>query len=332
MQSGLSIIVCSYNPQKEIFERVLNAIKEAGLSAKEGIEYLIVDNNSLRPLENEEYVQQFLAQTKNSKVIVELKQGLTSARIRGIEEATRNWLLFIDDDNEIDRDFFVQTQLLIKKLPFVAAFNAGVIRVEYIGEVDEWFMKKGKSHFQESNISSTVWGNDSKSFHHWPFGTGMLIRKDVCDCYLDKVKRSIFTLTDRNGTVLTSGGDGQLISCALELGFGVGRSKELRLNHLISSNKATVSYLKRMDYGIYYSNEWFLKECFPEHLVLISRIKEIKLISRTIFLQGIKTILKGDYKIFSIQMASIAGRLDGNRAAFGKKRPAWLRILSKNYV
>jgi len=331
MQSGLTVVVCSYNPEKEIFERVLIALADAARSVDSQNEYLIVDNNSAKPILEEEYVQQFLNKTGNSRVIVERKQGLTSARIRGIREAGREWLLFIDDDNEIESDYLSQSFGLIEKFPFLAAFNAGVIRVQYMGKVDEWFLQNGKSHFQESDIPFTIWGNDYKTFRHWPFGTGMLIMKDVCDSYVRKVNSGAFTLTDRKGSLLTSGGDGQLVSCALELGYGVGRARELKLNHLISSGKATMSYLTKMDYGIYYSNELFLKECFPEELLPITRVKEIKILVNAFFRQAIRAIIRNNYKTFSINLASQMGRLEGNRAAFKKSPSRFLRLVSRRF-
>jgi hypothetical protein len=131
--------------------------------------------------------------------------------------------------------------------------------------------------------------------------------------------------------MLTSGGDGQLVSCALELGYGVGRARELKLNHLISADKATMPYLTKMDYGIYYSNEWFFKECFPENLKPITEWKALRLISGALFLNGLKTVIRGNYKKFSMHLAGTAGMIDGNLAAFNRKSPAWLKWLSKRY-
>lgn len=331
MSSGISIIVCTYNPDEQIFKRVLTALAKAVSTANNNVECILIDNNSNVTLSAEDYVQQFLKLTGSSKLVIEKKQGLTQARIRGIKEAQFDHILFVDDDNELAADYLVQCIRLKEQYPFIAAFNAGIIAVEYIGQVDAWFQKKGLEHFQSSDIPFTVWGNDSSSYRHWPFGTGMLVKKEVCNRYLEKVEAGVFTLTDRKGTVLTSGGDGQLVSCAIEMGYGIGRARELSLRHLIAARKATIHYLTKMDYGIYYSNEWFLKECFPASLRFISGTKAVKLFIFSTLRAGIAATRQFDFKSFSIQLAALAGRISGNREANGKSIPFWLKWFTKRY-
>ncbi len=330
--TGISVIVCAYNPDTYIFTRVLNAIFTCQRPLNLGFECLLIDNNSVVPLAREKYISDIIAKIPGAKIFVEKKQGLTSARRRGIIEAKYSHLLFIDDDNEVDEEYFIQMEYLAKRYPNVAAFNAGVIRVNYIGKVDKWFEDKGKSHFQESDLKETIYGNDSSSFKFWPFGTGLMVTKEVCDYYENKIAQGIFTLSDRNGKEKTSGGDGQIVVCAIELGYSIGRATELKLNHLISSEKANINYLSKIDYGIYFSGELFTKESLPGNLNIYSTSEEIKMVLNIFIMGGIKAIVKNRFREFSLQKANLLGRLNGNRQATGKK-PSWfLNSLSKQYV
>ena len=58
MNSSLSIIICTYNPDENIFSRCLDAIKKASL---ENIPHqiLIIDNNSSNKLDEQEYFKIF---------------------------------------------------------------------------------------------------------------------------------------------------------------------------------------------------------------------------------------------------------------------------------
>ena len=97
MNSKLSVVICTYNPDKSIFEKCLASVAKAAEKYRP-FEILIIDNNSTNGFADEENVKQFVA-AQNVKLIKELKQGLTLARLRGIEESSGNLLVFIDDDN-----------------------------------------------------------------------------------------------------------------------------------------------------------------------------------------------------------------------------------------
>ena len=330
--TGISIIICTHNPDKFIFRRVLEAIAVCEQPSGCGLECLIIDNKSVPSLEQETYILEILKMIEGGRIIEETNQGLTQARKRGIKEASFSHLLFVDDDNELDKDYLVQICKLIKNHPGLAAFNAGVIRVNFIGIVEEWFIKKAKSYYQDSDLPETIYGNDNKSFSFWPFGTGLLVSKEVCDYYVNKLEQGQFTLTDRNGKTLSSGGDGQMVACAIEMGYSIGRARELGLNHLIAARKANMGYLTRVSYGIYFSGELFMKENFPENLKAITAWQETEILLKTFFLDGFKAILKNDYKKFSVQRSVILGKLAGNSYALNRK-PSWIvNRLSREYT
>jgi glycosyltransferase involved in cell wall biosynthesis len=324
---GLSIILCSFNPEQKIFDRVLNAISQCRFPDDLRFECIVIDNNSAVPLAQQPYVNKALAEIANSRIIIETQQGLTSSRKRGIRESVYDHLLFVDDDNELAPDYIVQLVDVINRYPFIGACNAGKIQVEFIGDVDPWFPTKGKIHFQESRLSKTVWGNDSGTFRHWPFGTGLMIKKDVALHYLKQTENGRFTLADRKGKLLTSGGDGQLVASALELGYSVGRIKELHLKHLISSEKATISYLTRQDYGIYFSNEIFMKECYPENFKPFSVRRETWIFLKLFFFDVFRFLFKRDLKKYAIAVATTAGTISGKRMATGRPAPLFSKLI-----
>src|SRR5712691_6902938 len=98
-----SVIICTHNPRMDYLARVLTALKEQTRS-KELWELLFIDNASDEPLAGRVY----LSWQPNAKHVRETAIGLTSARIRGINESRGNLLVFVDDDNVLDRDYLEQ--------------------------------------------------------------------------------------------------------------------------------------------------------------------------------------------------------------------------------
>lgn len=90
----ISILVCTYNPEAEIFSKCLSAIKKS-LDLIKDFEILIINNNSTNKFYEAIYFTEFKSTVPNVKVIHEYKQGLTPARLRGIMEASGSLLVFM---------------------------------------------------------------------------------------------------------------------------------------------------------------------------------------------------------------------------------------------
>jgi glycosyltransferase involved in cell wall biosynthesis len=252
---GFSIVICSYNPNDEIFLRLLNAIEKLNTSDVQ-FEIIIIDNNSSPSLVSREYVMHFLKKHKFALTIVEINPGLTSARIAGIKQAKYEWLVFFDDDNEPYFDYLQNTKLIINQFPFVGAWGPGKIHVEYQkNNVKKWF-NKNKHYFQDLTIDSVIYEKKEDWCQFYPNGTGLVIRKNIADYYKKLIFNGDLSLTDRIGKTLASGGDTQLILCAIKLDYFVGISPEIRLNHLISKDKIKRIYLLKQ---IYMTSSCYIK-------------------------------------------------------------------------
>ncbi len=126
---SLSVVICTYNPDEKIFGECLTRLLVATRQHKPS-EVLIIDNNSTRPVADEEYVRNFVAGFSTARVIVETKQGLTPARLKGINESTGDLLVFIDDDNFIAPDFFLKGLQLADEYKQVGSFS-GQVKLQF---------------------------------------------------------------------------------------------------------------------------------------------------------------------------------------------------------
>ena len=247
MNRSLSIIICTYNPDENIFSRCLDAIKKASL---ENIPHqiLIIDNNSSNKLDEQEYFKIF-CNGYSARLINEKEQGLTPARLRGIQEATGDILVFIDDDNFIAPDFFIQGIKIGTDYEHIGSWS-GRVTLEFEKEPEAW-TKPYWGLLVNREIEKDYWSNLPHLPDTMPCGAGLFVRKQVADYYLqlhETGKRNI--QLDRNGSSLFSGGDNDLAACACDIGMGVGVFLKLKLTHYIPSFRTEKKYLLKLAEGI----------------------------------------------------------------------------------
>lgn len=243
---SISVIICTFNPRKEVFSRCLHAIKEATMlqSVKEVI---IVDNNSSPALAETDYIREYLAD--GFKVVVEEKQGLTPARLRGIKESSGELLVFVDDDNFIQPDFLLKGFEIAKANPFIGSYS-GQVRLVFETPPPEWTYKY-HGMLVHREFESDIWSNLPNMPVTMPCGAGLFVRTTVAAHYLslhEQGKRDI--QLDRTGNSLFSGGDNDLAACACDIGLGVGLFHELKLDHFIPTSRLEKNYLLKLAKGI----------------------------------------------------------------------------------
>jgi glycosyltransferase involved in cell wall biosynthesis len=153
----ISVITCTYNPNPKIFERVLRSIECQSIENFD-IEYVIVDNNSNPPVSEIPCVQAFLARNAWAKVITERRQGLSYARIAGVKEASSDIIIFVDDDNELDKEYIKNAVQIIHERDYVGIWGPGKISVEFVDGAPALVDKKTEDvFFRERYSIRGVW-------------------------------------------------------------------------------------------------------------------------------------------------------------------------------
>jgi glycosyltransferase involved in cell wall biosynthesis len=208
---------------------------------KQRWEFLLIDNASDEPLS----LRADLSWHPNGHHVREEKLGLTHARLRGIKETRSEMLVFVDDDNVLDRDYLDQVLLLSTTWPMIGAFS-GQVRARFEEPPAEW-TKKYWNRLAIREFSQDRWSNIACLDHTTPNGAGLCVRRQVATEYLayhQNGKRKI--VLDRTGTSLLSAGDLDLASTACDLGLGNGLFASLKLTHLIPRQRVEETYLTRL--------------------------------------------------------------------------------------
>jgi glycosyltransferase involved in cell wall biosynthesis len=243
----LSVILCAHNPRSDYLQRCLGAMQKQNLR-HDSWEMLFIDNRSEQPLAKDVDLSWHPA----ARFVREETLGLTAARLRGIRESKGDLLVFVDDDNVLDEDFFDVALRVMDHKPFLGSWS-GQCRPAFEQPPPEW-TRRYWGNLVIREFDHDIWSNLPRLPQTMPCGAGLCVRRTVALHYLElheSGKRS-FQL-DRNGNSLLSGGDNDLAACACDLGLGVGLIASLKLTHLISPERLTEDYLVRLTEGIFFS-------------------------------------------------------------------------------
>ncbi len=136
LKPGVSVIVCCYNSSAVIVPTI-TALSEQKIPEGSGYEVILIDNNctdNTVALANQHW-------TKSRdllRVIQEEKPGVMHARLTGIKSARYEIILFVDDDNVLNRDWVIRLSRLYKENSRVGAIG-GYNRASFFGEKPDWF-------------------------------------------------------------------------------------------------------------------------------------------------------------------------------------------------
>jgi glycosyltransferase involved in cell wall biosynthesis len=243
---SLSVIICTHNPRPEYLSRTLEALRSQ--TAPPGYwELLLIDNSSDEPLAS----RIDLSWHPRGRHIREEELGLTPARLRGIVEARGDLLIFVDDDNVLERDYLKAASRIAATHPYLGAFG-GSIEAEFEVKPNPRYESLLQSLAIRS-VTGAKWANFG--IETVPYGAGLCVTAAVAKAYAantmgSEIKRSL----GRRGGSVVGGEDLDLAMTAYGFGMGVGLFGELVLTHLIDKRRLSPQYLHRVFVGGAYSS------------------------------------------------------------------------------
>lgn len=277
----LSVIICTHNPTTDYLKRTLNALRNQSFDSWKW-ELTLVDNSSATPV-----ADIFdLSWHPHARHIREEKLGLTPARIRGINEAKGELILFVDDDNCLLKNYLEVATTVMRQFPLLGVLGAGKIIPDF--EVaPSYEIAPFLRMLTLRSESRAHYSNEIRWNKALPFGAGMCIRKKIADHYVELCNtRLMATTLGRAGKILLSGEDIDMALHACQLGFISGVIPELELIHIIPKGRLDKHYLIKLAAGheashYYLSKLWGYAQEYPENRVLkLSRYWKTKLANK----------------------------------------------------
>ena len=242
----------THNPHADRLRAALQGLRAQILPHGEW-ELIVVDNASV------EFPEESFFRSHgptNFRLSREDTLGLTAARRNGFEQARGAVAVLVDDDNVLAPDYLHHVLSLFATHPQIGVAGGKSIPV-FEKEPPPW----AKEFFPLLALRDL---GDARKIAHGlqpsgkprneyppfaPLGAGMAIRREAWEAWLSHSGKRP-SLTDRRGTELSSGGDNDIILCALSAGWEAGYFPELQLTHLIPASRLDADYLARLNRGI----------------------------------------------------------------------------------
>lgn len=248
---SVSVIIPTHNPHPGRLQRALRALCAQTLPVTEW-ETVLVDNASMPALALDDWTAHGPA---NLRFVAEPALGLSRARRCGFLEGRSELFILVDDDNELAPDYLAEVHRHFAMHPKVGMLGGRSLPEfeeppeAWVREFDDLIACRdlGDTPLISQGLLNPVTGrNDYPSFA--PIGAGMALRRAAAQSWLDQ--RNADALPDRQSGNLSSGGDNDIVLCAMRAGWEVGYFPALSLTHLIPASRLEPAYLARLNRGI----------------------------------------------------------------------------------
>lgn len=238
MSVQISIIICTYNREKYIYqtlERIAN-----NHFPRERYEIILVNNNSTDRTASE--CERFRKTFPDISFlyVVEINQGLSFARNRGIAESHGEILVFIDDDAFVNPDYLDNLANNLQKYP-AAAFGGKIIPEFENGQPPAWMSK-----WSYSWVSAIDKGNQVCLFkgHSYPIGANMGFRKTAIP------PDGFNTALGRSKGNLMGGEEKDIFNRMKVFRASIYYFPDIAVKHIIPEKRTTQAYVRQLALGI----------------------------------------------------------------------------------
>lgn len=251
----LSVIVPTHNPDPVLLGKVIDALKKQDLPLSEW-ELIVIDNKSDK---KEAFAGIELSWHPSAKIIQEERLGLTWARVAGIQASAGEYVVFVDDDNVLDKSYLKSVIDIFRQDTLLGAIG-GKISLEFETKPEAWTAEFFDKFTMRDLGNEAIRYFPDKNMHslkEYPrcAPVAMSIQKKAVRRYITYViENKLRSAFDRKGRSLTSGGDNDIIMTLFEEGWGVGYFPQLKITHLIPARRLTKDYLASLNRGI--SKTW----------------------------------------------------------------------------
>jgi glycosyltransferase involved in cell wall biosynthesis len=268
-----SVVICTFNGAAHI-ERVLTAL--AGLKGGAGHEIVLVDNCST---DGVAAVASALwahvgRPAVDFRVISEPTQGLSAARRAGVRAATREVVVFCDDDNLLSSDYLEVAASILADQTIGATGGPNTPMTD--GEMPPLFF----SYAALAAVGAQALASGEID-QLW--GAGLVVRRKLLMELYDTPGFPL--LIGRRGSALTCGEDLEICLGVFLLGYRLWYDERLTLRHMVPSERINATYIRGLTEGF--------KAAHP----VLSRYAELRTLANQTFRQRIGSILSAAARI-----------------------------------
>jgi hypothetical protein len=243
-----SVIICAHNPRPDYFARVLASLRDQTLPL-DNWELLIIDNASEKPLAPDWHISWH----PTAHHILESELGVAMARRRGVREARADLIIYVDDDNVLDKTYLTHAISIGRDWPLLGAWGSRCIQADFEVKPSDSVIKF-LPLLALRETASPQWSNVASCWQAMPWGAGLCVRKAVGLAYCQSYERSSIQITGRAGSSALSGEDKEIALVCSTQGSGFGIFPDLKITHLIPRHRVSEDYIVRLVEGTRFSD------------------------------------------------------------------------------
>lgn len=241
MQSGISIIICTYNGVQRL-KPTLEHISKQKLIGLLNVELLLVDNAST------DGTAQFVAEQWKVlqepfplRVICEPTPGKINALNTGLAQAKYKYVLTCDDDNSLFDDYLSNGCKILTGNPQIGALGGRGIAVSTV-PIPDWFHEIAYMYACAPQGTKT---GDVQPQRNVVYGAGMFLNMEA---YRQaKAAGFVSLLPSRIGKSLVTGAeDGEICWWLRLAGYEIWYAENLQFYHHLPAGRLTEEYRKRL--------------------------------------------------------------------------------------
>lgn len=243
MSEGISIVICSYNGARLLPQTLACLAAQQFANAPPACEVIVVDNASADETSQVAFESWPADCPIPLRVVSEPTPGLTFARLRGIAEARHEIICFVDQDNQVARDWIEKVANIMTEHEEVGACG-GQTRAVSDESLPGWF-EQFQTYYAvgpQGEIAGDV--TDSRGYL---WGAGLCLRRRAWQMLSDN--EFAFILYDRRGKELSSGGDAELCYALRLFGWRLWYDPGLKMDHFMTKERLNWAYLRRVSRG-----------------------------------------------------------------------------------
>ncbi len=241
----LSIGICTHNPKLDLFAKVIHAIAEQSDTA---FDVVVVDNAST-PALDQSVLAPLLARGIEARLSREERPGLIYARLHAIDATSSDWMLCVDDDNVLARDYVAEGLAYIRAHPEVAAFGGKLLLPE--GARVPANVRPFLPFLAVRDLGDEARTGISAKWEIWePPAAGAFIARGVLHDFAAFVRtHARSAMLGRAPGNLASCEDSLLMHSAYRIGRATAYNPRLRLEHHLDEGRLQQDHLVRLMEG-----------------------------------------------------------------------------------
>lgn len=237
----ITVAICTWNRCEQL-RRTLDALCAVEVPPDVHWEVVVVNNNCTD--QTGDVIRSFAGRLPIHEAI-EPVPGLSNARNRAIDTATGDYIIYIDDDILVEKDWLSEYVKAMRAHPSAGVFG-GSIRPEFDGTPPEWLVAGLPTVGGVYGLSRDLSGPIALDSPHLPLGGNMAIRTDLLRAHRFDARFG------RNAGNLLTGEEAVLLRTILESSESGRWVPTARVRHCIPKRMQTLEHVRRYfhDYGV----------------------------------------------------------------------------------